>query len=73
MILKEETNILKSSFKEKEIELCKLREQLKRLREKETSIGPRQRKKKLKNLEFMKLGSGGLKKRIQAMRYVPRH
>ena len=68
--MQDESNTLKKILEEKEEELNKLKQQLRKLREKEKSIGPRQRKKKLKNVEFMKLGSGGLKKRIQAMRYV---
>lgn len=39
------------------------------LRKKETALGPRKRKQKLSNIEKMKAGSGGMKKRVQAVRY----
>ena len=38
------------------------------LRRKETALGPRKRKRKLSNIEEMKVGSGGMKKRVQAVR-----
>lgn len=38
------------------------------LRMKETALGLRKRKQKLSNIEKMKLGSGGMKKRVQAVR-----
>ncbi|MCO5607532.1 hypothetical protein L7F22_061729 [Adiantum nelumboides] len=38
------------------------------LREKDTVLGSRKRKRDLCNIENMKIGSGGLKKRIQALR-----
>ena len=45
-----------------------LQKQLKRSRIKNTPLGWRQREKSISNIETLKLGSGGLKKRIRAVR-----
>ena len=45
-----------------------LQKQLKRSRMKNTPLGWRQREKSISNIETLKLGSGGLKKRIRAVR-----
>lgn len=66
--LNEECKSLKTSLAEKQEELVKVQEKLNICRQKETSIGQRQRWKKLKNLETLK--RGGLKKRIKAIRYL---
>ena len=47
-----------------------LNKQLQVLRQKQTVLGPRQRRRKLKNIEDLKVGSGGIKKRIRAIRSV---
>lgn len=47
-----------------------LQKQLHTMRQKETALGVRLRKRKLKNMENLKPGSGGLKKRIQAIRFA---
>ena len=38
------------------------------MRQKDTELGPRRRKRKLSNIHQLKLGSGGVKKRIHAVR-----
>ena len=38
------------------------------MRQKDTELGTRKRKRKLSNLHQLKLGSGGVKKRIHAVR-----
>lgn len=38
------------------------------LREKETALGRRQREKRLRDIEQLKVGSGGLKKRVRAIK-----
>ena len=38
------------------------------MRQKDTELGPQKRKRKLSNLHQLKLGSGGVKKRIHAIR-----
>lgn len=43
-----------------------LEKKVESLRQKETALGPRQRKRKLNNIEAMAIGGGALKKRIQA-------
>ena len=47
-----------------------LKRQLAAAKTKKTNYGPRQRERKLKNVECLKLGTGGLKRRIQAIRYT---
>ena len=38
------------------------------MRQKDTELGPRRRKRKLSNIHQLKLGSGGMKKRIHVVR-----
>ena len=45
-----------------------LRKKIDTMRQKDTELGPRKRKRKLSNLHQLKLGSGGVKKRIHAIR-----
>lgn len=47
-----------------------LEKKLDTLRQKDTELGPRRRKRKLSNLHQLKLGSGGVKKRIHAVRLL---
>ena len=50
-----------------------LQKELKRSRMKNTPLGWRQRAKSISNIETLKLGSGGMKKRIRAVRYLMVH
>ena len=50
-----------------------LNKQLRVLRQKQTLLGPRQRRRKLRNIEDLGVGSGGIKKRIRSIRSDPTH
>ena len=67
--LREVYKIQKEKLEEQGKQIAALQKQLEIYREKETTIGRRKRKRKLKNVEELKVGSGGLKKRIKAIRY----
>ena len=49
--------------------IADLEKKVKESRLKNTGLGWRQRTRTLSNIETLKLGSGGLKKRIHAIRY----
>ena len=58
------------SSEETEQELVK---KIEAMRQKDTELGPRKRKRKLSNIHQLKLGSGGVKKRIHAVRLSTCH
>lgn len=66
--LRDLCKLQEEKLKHQEQEINKLQKQVEQYRMKKTSIGPRQRKRKLRNVEDLKVGSGGLKKRIKAIR-----
>lgn len=49
--------------------ICNLETKVKELRKKKTKLGERERDRKINNVETLKCGSGGLKRRIRAARY----
>lgn len=49
--------------------ICNLETKVKELRKKKTKLGERERDRKISNVETLKCGSGGLKRRIRAARY----
>ena len=69
LYLREECRVQSQKLEEQGRQIETLTKQINTYREKETCIGPRKRKRKLKNVEELKVGSGGLKKRIKAIRY----
>ena len=69
LYLREECRVQRQKLEEQGRQIETLTKQINTYREKETCIGPRKRKRKLKNVEELKVGSGGLKKRIKALRY----
>lgn len=68
ILLTAETSRKENTVQEQSKEIAALKEQLTPARTKQTCIGPRQRQRKLKNMECLKLSTGGLKKRIQALK-----
>ena len=52
----------------KDQSICNLERKVKDLRKKKTKLGERERERKVKNVETLKCGSGGLKRRIRAAR-----
>lgn len=56
-------------MEENKEKILQLEKTIKEFRKKETSLGPRYRLKRLRNIETLKRGSGGCSKRIKAMRY----
>ena len=49
--------------------ICNLETKVKELRKKKTKLGERERDRKINNVETLKCGFGGLKRRIRAARY----
>ncbi len=68
--LKMECNLKEEKINTQQQEITWLNQQLQILRQKQTVLGPRQRRRKLKNIEDLKVGSGGIKKRIRAVRLI---
>ena len=66
--LRNEVQLQQATVQQHVTEISLLKKQVNGYRQKETTLGVRARKRKLRNVEELKLGSGGLKKRIQAIK-----
>lgn len=75
-ILSHENSMIKAQnykltleLQKKDQSICNLETKVKELRKKKTKLGERERDRKINNVETLKCGSGGLKRRIRAARY----
>lgn len=64
-----ENQLLIQRLKSHEETIKELEKTVDRMRQKDTQLGLRRRKRKLTNIQQIKLGSGGAKKRIHAIRF----
>ena len=69
-LLKQEKDSMVQALEENKEKILQLEKVIKEFRKKETSLGPRYRLKRLRNIETLKRGSGGCSKRIKAVRYM---
>lgn len=60
---------LLQDMEQKSKTLIDLQTKIRKIRSKKTKLGWRERKKVVNNIETLKIGSGGLKRRIRAVRY----
>ena len=67
ILIREKASML-AILEENRQKIYALESTIKDLRKKQTSLGPRLRCKKLRNIETLKRGSGGCSKRIKAVR-----
>ena len=67
-ILKSQNYNLTSELQKRDKSIYNLQEKVRELRRKKTKLGVRERERKVCNVETLKCGSGGLKRRIRAAR-----
>ena len=67
-LLRQENEAVLQTLEDNKKKINSLEDTIKTLRTKQTSLGPRVRLKRLRNIETLKRGSGGCTKRIRAVR-----